>query len=200
MALVRMLQRQRCARFSLLRSPPAAALRSVTTLGVNVRDSSDQRPLPLEGVRVIECGHLIAGPFAGTILSYFGADVIKIEPPSGDQVRDYRELDDSRTSLWWYSIGRNKRSVAVDMKSEKGRAVVRELVASSDVLIENFKPGRMEKWGLGPENFEAANPGLVYARISGYGQDGPYSSRCVASTVLGSSRPPWLTHTCVVVD
>lgn len=159
--------------------------RSVTTIGGSPPHSSSSSPkdppaerkLPLEGVRVIECGHLIAGPFAGTILSYFGADVIKIEPPTGDQVRDYRELDDTKTSLWWYSLGRNKRSVSVDIKSDRGRALIRELVNTSDVVIENFKPGRMEKWGLGPDSFEAVNPGLVYARVSGFGQDGPYSSR-----------------------
>lgn len=171
------------------------ATRSVTTITSSSKGSGDgsRRPLPLEGVRVVECGHLIAGPFAGTILSYFGADVIKIEPPSGDQVRDYRELDASRTSLWWYSLGRNKRSVAVDIKSEKGRALIHELVASSDVLIENFKPGRMEKWGLGPESFEAQNPGLVYARVSGFGQDGPYSSRCVHAAAR--DRGSWVMLT-----
>ncbi|KAJ0406062.1 hypothetical protein ATCC90586_002944 [Pythium insidiosum] len=141
------------------------------------KGGSGDRPRPLEGIRVVECGHLIAGPFAGTILSYFGAEVIKIEPPSGDQLRGWRVLDPSNTSLWWYSIGRNKKSVSIDIRQEQGRALIRELVASSDVLIENFKPGRMEKWGLGPEAFDQENPGLVYARVSGFGQDGPYSSR-----------------------
>ncbi|RLN92275.1 hypothetical protein BBJ28_00020243 [Nothophytophthora sp. Chile5] len=177
---------------TLQRSPMLAAARnslalrqwrrSVTTITAGNPSSSsssekEDRPLPLKGIRVVECGHLIAGPFAATILSYFGADVIKVEPPTGDQVRDYRELDSTKTSLWWYSLGRNKRSVAIDMKKEEGRALIGELIAESDVLIENFKPGRMEKWGLGPENFEATNPGLVYARVSGFGQDGPYSSR-----------------------
>ncbi|CAH0475724.1 unnamed protein product [Peronospora belbahrii] len=148
--------------------------RCVTTVTTS---SSTDRPLPLEGIRVIECGHLIAGPFAGTILSYFGADVIKVEPPTGDQVRDYRELDSTKTSLWWYSLGRNKRSVAIDMKKEEGRKLIEELIEQSDVLIENFLPGRMEKWGLGPCHFEKTNPKLVYARVSGFGQDGPYSSR-----------------------
>lgn len=179
-----LLQRALAARRALPRVPSSSVKRSVTTIGgapppssSSPRDPQTERKLPLEGVRVIECGHLIAGPFAGTILSYFGADVIKIEPPTGDQVRDYRELDATKTSLWWYSLGRNKRSVSVDIKSEQGRALIRELVNSSDVLIENFKPGRMEKWGLGPDSFEAVNPGLVYARVSGFGQDGPYSSR-----------------------
>lgn len=164
-----------------------SACRPVTTLslgGPRAEDASlPARPrLPLEGIRVVECGHLIAGPFAGTILSYFGADVIKVEPPTGDQVRQYRSLDSTGTSLWWYSLGRNKRSVAIDMRQSDGRDLVRELVSQSDVFIENFRPGRMEKWGLGPDSFEAANPDLVYARISGFGQDGPYSSRyCMQS-------------------
>lgn len=179
-----LLQRTLTARRALPRAS-SSVKRSVTTIGgapppsraSSPTDPQCERKLPLEGVRVIECGHLIAGPFAGTILSYFGADVIKIEPPTGDQVRDYRELDTTKTSLWWYSLGRNKRSVSVNIKSEQGRALIRELVNTSDVLIENFKPGRMEKWGLGPDSFEAVNPGLVYARVSGFGQDGPYSSR-----------------------
>lgn len=169
------------ARRSLALSASARSVTTITTPAHRTQQGEAPRKLPLEGIRVVECGHLIAGPFAGTILSYFGADVIKIEPPTGDQVRDYRELDDTRTSLWWYSLGRNKRSVAVDIKSEKGRELIRELVDGADVLIENFKPGRMEKWGLGPETFEAKNPGLVYTRISGFGQDGPYSSRYVQS-------------------
>ncbi|KAE9151048.1 Phospholipase D [Phytophthora fragariae] len=154
------------------------AQRCVTTITTGPSSSSTRdRPLPLEGIRVVECGHLIAGPFAGTILSYFGADVIKVEPPTGDQVRDYRELDSTKTSLWWYSLGRNKRSVAIDMKKEEGRKLIEELIEQSDVLIENFRPGRMEKWGLGPDHFEKSNPKLVYTRVSGFGQDGPYSSR-----------------------
>ncbi|OWZ22223.1 Formyl-coenzyme A transferase [Phytophthora megakarya] len=151
--------------------------RSVTTITTNPSSAKSDRPLPLEGIRVVECGHLIAGPFAGTILSYFGADVIKVEPPTGDQVRDYRELDSTKTSLWWYSLGRNKRSVVIDMKKEEGRKLIEELIEQSDVLIENFRPGRMEKWGLGPDHFEKTNPKLVYTRVSGFGQDGPYSSR-----------------------
>uniref|UniRef100_M4BKQ4 Uncharacterized protein n=1 Tax=Hyaloperonospora arabidopsidis (strain Emoy2) TaxID=559515 RepID=M4BKQ4_HYAAE len=154
------------------------AVRCVTTISIDPTSSTRRsHPLPLEGIRVVECGHLIAGPFAGTILSYFGADVIKVEPPTGDQVRDYRELDATKTSLWWYSLGRNKRSVAIDMKKDKGRKLVQELIEQSDVLIENFLPGRMEKWGLGPEQFETTNPKLIYTRVSGFGQDGPYSGR-----------------------
>lgn len=162
-------------RGGVLQRQPQRCVTTITT-GTAQSDPSD-RPLPLKGIRVVECGHLIAGPFAGTILSYFGADVIKVESPTGDQVRDYRELDSTKTSLWWYSLGRNKRSVSIDMRKEEGRTLIKELIEQSDVFIENFKPGRMEKWGLGPEQFEQTNPELVYARISGFGQDGPYSSR-----------------------
>ena len=129
---------------------------------------------PLEGIRVVELGQLLAGPFTGTILSYFGAEVIKVEPPGGDPIRGWREVRDG-TSLWYYSLGRNKKSVTLDLKSEKGRELVLKLLDTADVVIENFRPGAMEKWGLGPDDVKARNPGIVYTRISGYGQDGPYS-------------------------
>jgi crotonobetainyl-CoA:carnitine CoA-transferase CaiB-like acyl-CoA transferase len=132
---------------------------------------------PLSGVKVLELGQLMAGPFAGTLLAYFGADVIKIEPPGrGDAVRGWRAMTGD-TSLWWYSLGRNKRSVTVNLKSDEGREIIRRLSAEVDVLIENFRPGTLERWGLGPDDLQAANPGLIIARVSGYGQDGPYSSR-----------------------
>ena len=128
---------------------------------------------PLDGLRVIESGQLLAGPFAGTILGYFGAEVIKVEPPEkGDPIRGWRKLRNGQ-SLWWSSLARNKKSVTLDLKSDRGRDLMRELLNSADVLVENFKPGTMEKWGLGPEVFEETNPGLIYARISGYGQTGP---------------------------
>lgn len=131
---------------------------------------------PLEGLRVLEVGQLLAGPFAGTLLGYFGAEVIKIEPPGeGDPIRGWRVLDSGGTSFWWYSLARNKKSVTANLRSEAGRDIVRRLANSADVLIENFKPGTMEKWGLGPESFKATNPGLIYSRISGYGQSGPYA-------------------------
>lgn len=129
---------------------------------------------PLDGIRVIEVGQLLAGPFAGTLLGYFGAEVIKIEPPGeGDPIRGWRTLDSRGTSWWWYSLGRNKKSVTANLRSAGGRDIVRRLAETADVLIENFKPGTMEKWGLGPEVFKATNPGLIYSRISGYGQTGP---------------------------
>ena len=131
---------------------------------------------PLEGLRVIELGQLLAGPFTGTILGYFGAEVIKVEPPAGDPIRGWRVVRDGM-SLWYRSLGRNKKSVTLDLKSERGRELVMELLATADVVIENFRPGAMEKWGLGPDAVKARNPGIIYTRISGYGQDGPYSSK-----------------------
>ncbi|OZJ03066.1 hypothetical protein BZG36_03786 [Bifiguratus adelaidae] len=133
---------------------------------------------PLEGVRVLEVGQLIAGPFCGTILGYFGAEVIKIEPPKGgDPIRTWRHLDADGQSPWFLSLGRNKKSVAVDLRSEGGRSIVKKLADQSDVIVENFRPGTMEKWGLGPEAFKTSNPDLIYTRISGYGQTGPYAKR-----------------------
>ena len=132
---------------------------------------------PLDGIRVIELGQLIAGPFAGSILAYFGAEVIKIEPPGGgDPIRNWRVVQDG-TSLWWRSIGRNKKSITVDLHQPEGCDIVRQLLKDADVLIENFRPGVMEKWGLGPEDIKTFNPRLIYTRISGYGQTGPLSSK-----------------------
>jgi len=131
---------------------------------------------PLEGLRVIELGQLLAGPFACTILAYFGAEVIKVEAPTGDPIRGWRVVQDG-TSLWYRSLGRNKKSVTLDLKSARGRALVLQLLDSADVLVENFRPGAMEDWGLGPDVVKARNPRLVYARISGYGQTGPYASK-----------------------
>ena len=135
------------------------------------------RRLPLDGVRVIELGQLLAGPFTGTLLAYFGADVVKVEPPGGDPIRGWRKLDEDGTSYWWRSLGRNKKSVTLDLKSDQGKALVRKLMGNADVVIENFRPGTMENWGLGPESFAEDNPGLIYTRISGYGQTGPYASK-----------------------
>ncbi len=132
---------------------------------------------PLAGYRVIELGQLLAGPFAGCMLGYFGAEVIKIEPPDGgDPIRRWREMRGD-TSLWWRSLARNKKSVSIDLKTEQGVDLVRQLIEKADVVIENFRPGVVEKWGIGPDSFKQSNPGLVYARISGYGQDGPYASK-----------------------
>ena len=132
---------------------------------------------PLDGYRVLEMGQLLAGPFAASMLAYFGAEVIKIEPPgSGDPIRTWRVMKDG-VSLWWHSLGRNKKSVTLDLRNPKGRALARELALKSDVLVENFRPGTLEKWGLGPADLWQENPGLIYGRISGYGQNGPYASK-----------------------
>ena len=138
---------------------------------------------PLDGIRVIEIGQLIAGPFAGCMLAYFGAEVIKIEPPDGgDAIRGWRVMEDG-TSLWWRSIGRNKKSITLDLKKAEGQNIARQLMDSADVVIENFRPGVMEAWGLGPEDIKPSNPKLVYARISGYGQTGPYASKAGFASV-----------------
>ena len=132
---------------------------------------------PLSGIRVIELGQLLAGPFTGCMLGYFGAEVIKIEPPAGgDPIRGWREVHEG-TSLWWHSLARNKKSFTVDLKQEEGVELAKKLIEGADVVIENFRPGTMEKWGLGPEQFADSNPQLVYARISGYGQTGPYAQK-----------------------
>ena len=132
---------------------------------------------PLKGLKVIELGQLIAGPFAAKTLADFGADVIKIEPPDGgDPLRQWRLIKDG-TSVWWQVQSRNKRSVALDLKTPEAQDVVRQLASQADVLIENFRPGAMEGWGLGPEALMALNPRLIMLRISGYGQTGPYRDR-----------------------
>ncbi|CAE8644919.1 unnamed protein product, partial [Polarella glacialis] len=134
--------------------------------------------LPLTGIRVVEVGPgLIAGGWTGATLAYFGADVVKVEPPEGDAIRKWRHLESpGGNSLWWQSIARNKRSVALDLRQAEGRALLRGLVGKADILVENFKPGTLEKWGLAPEELRRQNPGLVVARVSGYGQTGPKSS------------------------
>lgn len=132
---------------------------------------------PLAGLRVLELGQLIAGPFAGKTLADFGAEVIKIEAPgAGDPLRKWRMLKDG-TSVWWQVQSRNKKSLALDLRTPEGQDVVRRLSADADVLIENFRPGAMEDWGLGPDKLLSFNPKLIMLRISGYGQTGPYRNR-----------------------
>ena len=128
---------------------------------------------PLHGVKVIEMGQLIAGPFAGKFFADFGAEVIKIEPPEGDPLRKWRRLHEG-TSLWWHVQNRNKKSITVNLRSEAGQEVARRLIRGADILVENFRPGALEKWGLGYERLSQENPGLVMLRLSGFGQDGPY--------------------------
>lgn len=131
---------------------------------------------PLDGISVLELGTMVAGPFCGRMLADFGAEVIKVEIPTGDPVRGMGKRVDGK-SLYASSIFRNKKMVSIDLRSEKGRDLVRDLVGKVDVLIENFRPGTMEKWGLGYEELSALNPRLVMVRISGFGQTGPYSQR-----------------------
>ncbi|MEX8519650.1 MAG: CaiB/BaiF CoA transferase family protein [Leptothrix sp. (in: b-proteobacteria)] len=146
---------------------------------------------PLAGLKVLELGQLIAGPFAGKTLADFGAEVIKIEPPeTGDPLRQWRLLHNG-TSVWWQVQSRNKQSVVLDLRSEAGRADVRALAAECDVLIENFKPGTLEKWGLGFDELSRVNPGLIMLRISGYGQTGPYRDLpgfAVVAEAMGGMR------------
>lgn len=137
--------------------------------------SADTNPNrgPLAGLKVIELGQLIAGPFAGKLLAEFGARVIKVEPPgAGDPLRQWRLLHEGN-SLWWEVQARNKESIAIDLRKAEGQDLVRRLAQDADILIENFRPGTMEKWGLGWEALRAANPGLIMLRLSGFGQTGP---------------------------
>lgn len=131
----------------------------------------------LHGVKVLELGALIAGPYAGSLLAQFGAEVIKVEPPhQGDPLRKWRKLHKG-TSLWWYTQSRNKKSITLDLKTEEARDIIRKLVTEVDIVIENFRPGTLEKWGIGWEDLSAINPSLIMVRISGYGQTGPYRNR-----------------------
>ncbi len=144
---------------------------------MNRSASLSSNQTPLHGLRVVELGQLIAGPFAAKTLADFGADVVKIETPkTGDPLRKWRLLKDG-TSVWWQVQSRNKRSVALDLKEKEAQDIVRQLAKGADVLIENFRPGAMEGWGLGPDELLAINPRLIMLRISGYGQTGPYRDK-----------------------
>ncbi len=158
--------------------------------------TSSVAPQALAGLKVIELGQLIAGPFAGKTLADFGAEVIKIEPPEtegaagGDPLRQWRMLHNG-TSVWWQVQSRNKKSVVLDLRTDAGRDTARRLIDEADVLIENFKPGTMEKWGMGYEALSSRNPGLIMLRISGYGQTGPYRERpgfAVVAEAMGGMR------------
>ncbi len=135
---------------------------------------------PLAGIRVVEMGQLIAGPFCGQLLGDMGAEIIKIEPPAangkagGDPMRVWGRGD---FPLWWEVVARNKKSVSADLRNPEAQALVRKLIATADILIENFRPGTLEKWGMSPAALHAENPGLIIVRVSGYGQTGPYSDR-----------------------
>jgi crotonobetainyl-CoA:carnitine CoA-transferase CaiB-like acyl-CoA transferase len=141
----------------------------------NLRIEGDS--LPLEGIRVLELGSFIAAPFAARLFGDFGAEVIKIERPNGgDELRDWRKTR-GQTSMLFRTLGRNKKSVALDLRSDVGREAVKKIAAQCDVVIENFRPGTLEKWGLGPDVLTEINPDIVMVRISGYGQTGPYKDR-----------------------
>jgi len=133
---------------------------------------------PLAGIRVVELGQVIAGPFCGQLLGDYGAEIIKVEPPgTGDVLRQWGRVDSTGDSLWWSVAARNKRSITINLRQPQGQDLVRQLVARSDILVENFRPGTMERWGLGWSDLSAIRPELIMVRISGYGQTGPYSKR-----------------------
>ncbi|PWN25271.1 CoA-transferase family III [Jaminaea rosea] len=163
----------RASRLAPLHRPPLCR-RLATTTSSSPPPASDAAG-PLAGIRILEMGQLIAGPYCGQLLAHFGADVIKLEPPGvGDPLRVWRELDpEDGVSPWFRSLARNKRSVTCDLRQEEGRRIARRLAEGCDVLIENFKPGTLERWGLGPSDLHPVNPSLIFTRISGYGQTGP---------------------------
>jgi formyl-CoA transferase len=133
---------------------------------------------PLVGVRVIEMGTLLAGPFCGQLLGDFGAEIIKVEPPKqGDPMREWGQEKSHGMSLWWPVVARNKKSVTLNLRQPEGQAIARQLITKADILLENFRPGTLEKWGLGYEELRKINPGLIMVRVSGFGQTGPYSKR-----------------------
>lgn len=153
------------------------------------------KAMPLEGLKVLEMGTLIAGPFCGRLLAEFGAEVIKIETPAdakgegGDPLRKWRKLHDvdgESTSLWWYAQARNKKSVTVNLREKEGQEIVRKLALEADIIVENFRPGTLEKWNLGYETLAKDNPKLIMVRLSGYGQTGPYKDR-VGFGAIGES-------------
>lgn len=147
---------------------------SSSTTGTDPGEAPPPTPGPLAGLRVIELGQLIAGPFCGQLLGDLGAEVIKIEAPgSGDPMRSWGQ----GKPVWWPVIARNKKSVTLDLRGAAGQQVLRELAAGADILIENFRPGTLEKWGLGQDVLLALNPGLILVRVSGFGQTGPYAQR-----------------------
>ncbi|HSZ47330.1 MAG TPA: CoA transferase [Streptosporangiaceae bacterium] len=133
---------------------------------------------PLGDVRVIEMGQLLAGPFCGQLLGDFGAEVIKVEPPgTGDPMREWGREKPHGQSLWWPILARNKKSVTLNLRLERGQLLARQLIATADVLVENFRPGTLERWGLAPDELWRDNPGLIITRVTGYGQSGPYAAR-----------------------
>ncbi|MDP1712864.1 MAG: CaiB/BaiF CoA-transferase family protein [Candidatus Nanopelagicaceae bacterium] len=146
--------------------------------GIEVRDMEFGNKLPLDDLRVIELGSLLAGPFCGQLLGDFGAEVIKVEDPGvGDPMRQWGREKPYGTSLWWPVVARNKKSITANLRTKDGQDLIRKLVVKADILLENFRPGTLEQWGLGPEELWKINPGLIVTRVTGFGQTGPYSKR-----------------------
>jgi formyl-CoA transferase len=144
---------------------------------MNRPETANRKPGPLEGITVLELGQAIAGPFATAFLAWFGAEVIKAEPPGiGDPLRNWRVVHQG-TSLWWYSMARNKKSITLNLRVPKGQRLARDIAKRVDVVLENFRPGTLEKWGLGYDDLKKENPKLIMARISGYGQTGPNAQK-----------------------
>ena len=158
-------------------SPPLMQLPPIESHHTNVKD------MPLRGLGVLDIGTMIAGPFAATLMADFGADVIKVEHPTqGDPLRGWPPIKNGQ-SLWWKVIARNKQLLSLNLSHREGQAILRELAREADVLIENFRPKTLERWDLGPEVLHSVNPRLVVARVSGYGQSGPYSRRPGYATI-----------------
>ena len=181
-------------------SQAIAMLGASQDVGAGMVTTNDKGPL--RGVKVIELGNLVAGPFCARILAEFGADVVKIElPKEGDPIRKWRVLSKNGTSLWWYVQSRNKKCITLDCRRPEGLTILKELIRGADVLVENFRPGTLAKWGLTEEVLKELNPKLVVSRISGFGQDGPYKDRvafgAIAEAISGlryvtgyPDRPP----------
>jgi crotonobetainyl-CoA:carnitine CoA-transferase CaiB-like acyl-CoA transferase len=149
-----------------------------------MKNSDQSSSLPLEDIKVLELGQLLAGPYCGQVLGDFGAEVIKVEPPEiGDAMRQWGVAGSDGDPVWWNVISRNKKSMSLNLRDPKGQEIIRELIKDTDILIENFRPGTMEKWGLDYETLSKINPGLIMVRVSGFGQDGPYASRAGYASV-----------------
>ena len=154
-------------------------------------------PQALQDLKVVDCATLLAGPLITTLLADYGAEVVKVEHPKGDALRGFGWVKDG-VSLWWLFVNRNKACVSLDLGRPEGAALLKELVAGADVLVENFRPGTMERWGLGWEELSALNPRLVMVRVTGFGQTGPYSGRPGYGTLMTRICPALVNRTCLV--
>jgi len=191
----------------MYRRPCQARVTASTAIAPEQSAATEETWGPLHGIRVLELGQVVAGPFCGQMLADQGADVVKVEPPRvGDVLRQWGWGPDQRDSLWWRVAGRNKRSITVDLRTADGQELIRHLARDVDIVVENFRPGTMERWGLGYDVLSGINPGLILVRISGFGQTGPYAERagyaaigeamgaCVRSPGTPTGRPPgWVS-------